>query len=114
MLFLQERVLPLEHLELDDLARRPGGCGLRQAPAQSAVADVLPPLRQHERLNVERGGDSLHLQVRLVTQPHRRELEVPAVLGDPTGSGPGHVTPQSLGRSVNESGARSAVCTNLR
>ena len=97
MLRLQERVLPLEDLELDDLARRRGRRCLRQAPAQRTVADILPPLRQQERVNVERGRDRLHLEIGLLTETHGRELEVAAVLVDPTGSGPGHVTPLSLG-----------------
>ena len=53
--------------------------GLRRAPAQAAVARVLPPLREHEGVDLERGRDGLHLDPGLLTQPDRGELKLVAV-----------------------------------
>jgi len=62
MLLLQERMRLLERLQLGDLARVTRRRCFRRSPAQPTVARVLPPLRKHERVDLQRQRDSLHLQ----------------------------------------------------
>lgn len=47
--------------------------------ASQPVARFLPPARQHDRMNVERLGDRLNLDVGHATEFHRRQLELYAV-----------------------------------
>ena len=54
----------------------------RASAAQLAVAHLLAPPRQHERVNVQRRRHRLHLEPRLLAQPHRGQLELEAVLPD--------------------------------
>ncbi len=90
-----------------------GAFGAR--PRSRPVPHVLPPLRQHERMNRQRGGDRLHLDPRLLTQSHGRELELLAVPAHRTRSRSRHPdTPASLGGSVNTSGARTFVSFSVR
>ena len=80
MLLLQQRMGLLERLELRDLARGTWWRARRRPPADEALPHILPPLRQHERMDLQRSGDGLHLQPRLLTEPDRRELKLVAVL----------------------------------
>jgi len=61
VLFLQQRVLTLQRLELFELARRSRGHHHppRSAP-EHAVSHFLSPARQHEGMDVEGVGDRLH------------------------------------------------------
>src|SRR6266568_821651 len=69
----------LELLEPADLSRR-GDMDRRSAlPSQTPLTHGLPPPRQHERVNVERRGDRLHLHATLSTQAHSGELELRTV-----------------------------------
>ena len=90
MLLLELGVLPLEGLELGDLPCRPGGRGLPRLPAQPAVTRVLPPLGQHEGVDLERRGDGLDLDPPLLTQANRGQFELVAVLPDGSWPGSGH------------------------
>ena len=79
MLLLEERVRVLKRLQLFDL---PDGSRRRcwsTAPPQDSVARILPPLRQHERVDLERRGNGLHLHPRLLTEPDRGQLELVGV-----------------------------------
>ena len=82
MFLLEFRVLPLERLQLRNLA---GGARLRcvrRSAAQSTVLHVLPPLGQHEGMNLERGPNGLYLHPRRLTESYRRQLRLVAVLVD--------------------------------
>src|SRR5439155_9231081 len=81
MLLLQERMRALERLEPTDLPRR-GHLHRPPLPAEDPGAHFLPPPRQHERMNVERGGHRLHLHTTLPTEAHRGQLELGAVFLD--------------------------------
>lgn len=70
----------LERLELRDLTRWTGRQRFRSSPAESAVPQILSPLRQHERVDLQRSGDRLHLHPWLLTQANGRELKLVAVL----------------------------------
>ena len=50
---------------------------LRHDPS---LARLLAPTRQHERMDVKRLRDVLHLNARQLAQPHRRRFESIAVL----------------------------------
>jgi len=92
MLLLEQGVRPLQLLQPPDLAR----CRhpqLPPPPAQYPVAHLLAPLRQHERMNVQRRRHRLHLDPGLLTQPHRRQLELPAVCSHLPWACPRHVLP---------------------
>src|SRR3989442_13528855 len=78
MLLLQERMRALERLEPTDPPRR-GHLPRPPLPAEDPGAHFLPPPRQHERMNVERGGHRLHLHTTLPTEAHRGQLELGAV-----------------------------------
>ena len=76
VLFLQQRELTLQRLELLELPRR----SCRQVyPSRSAseyaVADFLAPARQHKGMDVEGIGDRLYLDPRHVAQLHGRQFE---------------------------------------
>ena len=90
MLLLQPRVRFLEQLQLRDLSHGTGAGRLRQLSSQSPVAIILPPLRQHEGMDLQRGGHRLDLSIRMLTQPDCRALKLGAVLPDRTRSGFGH------------------------
>jgi hypothetical protein len=80
MLLLKQRVRFLERLELRDLTRWTGWQRFRSSPAESAVPQILSPLRQHEGMNRQRSSHGLHLQSRLLTESHSSQLELVAVL----------------------------------
>ena len=75
----------LERLELRDLARRAGRRRLRGAASQSAIARVLAPLGQHERVDLQCSSDRVDLQSRLLTEPDGGQLKLVAVLPDRPG-----------------------------
>src|SRR6266571_8849860 len=79
MLLLQERMRALELLQPADLAWRGHVDRGPALPPQPPLTHGLPPPREHERVNVERGGDRLDLHPPLPTQPHRGELELRTV-----------------------------------
>jgi len=60
-------------------------------------------------MNLECSGDGLHLNSRLLTQPHRSELKLVAVSVDFPWTGSWHDTSPSLGDSVHETGASALV-----
>src|SRR5437588_887838 len=69
----------LELLQPADLAWR---CYMDRGPAlspQLPLAHRLPPPREHERVNVERGGHRLDLHPTLPTQPDGGGLELHTV-----------------------------------
>lgn len=82
MLLLQQRVGLLERLELCDLASWARWRRLRGTTADEAFAHILSPLGQHEGMDLQRCRDSLDLQPRLLTEPHRRQLKLVTVLAD--------------------------------
>jgi len=67
MLLLQIGVLPFEQLQLRDLAGRAGWRRLRGSSAEPTIARILPPLGQHEGMDLQRRGDRLHLHPWLLT-----------------------------------------------
>ena len=69
-------MLALECLESRQLARRPDRRRFRSTAVQAPLARVLLPLREHERVDRERGRDRLHLNPRLLTQADGRQLEL--------------------------------------
>ena len=79
MLLLEERMLALECLESRQLARRPDRRRFRSTAVQAPLARVLPPLREHERVDRERGRDRLNVNAGFLTQPDGGELELIAV-----------------------------------
>jgi hypothetical protein len=110
MLLLQERVCLLERLQLRDLARGAGRWRLPCPPSQSPVARILAPLREHERVDRQRGGDGLDLNPRLLTESDRRQLELITVLPDRAWPWSRHRdTPMLLGGSVDETGASTPI-----
>jgi hypothetical protein len=80
MLLLQACVRFLERLQLRDLAGGAGWRRLRGATADEPFPHILPPLGQHEGMDLQRGSDRLDLQSRLLTVSDRRQLELIAVL----------------------------------
>ena len=79
LLLLQERMCLLERLQLFDLPHRSGGRRRVSPSAEDPVARILPPLGQHEGMDLQRIGDRLHLHPGLPTQSDRRQLELVAV-----------------------------------
>jgi hypothetical protein len=75
MLPLEERIGSLKLLESCTFSLRPlreeGGSPGPQQP----VAYLLSPLREHERMDVERRSDRPYLDPWLMTQLHRRNFE---------------------------------------
>src|SRR6266581_2250838 len=69
----------LELLQPADLAWRRHVDRGSALPPQPPLAHRLPPPREHERVNVERGGNRLDLHPTLPTQPHGGELELRTV-----------------------------------
>jgi hypothetical protein len=92
VLLLQLGVLPLELLQVSDLSRRPRWRRFRGPAAQATGFGLLPPLGQHEGMNLERGSDSLHLNPRLLTQANGGELKLVAVPIDLPWTGSWHDT----------------------
>src|SRR5512145_311749 len=84
MLLLQESMLALQLLQSPDLALtwRLASPGFRlEAPRPKAsFTELLPPTREHERVNVECISDRFHLDPRPMTELHRRALELNPVL----------------------------------
>ncbi len=80
MLLVQEGVRFLERLQLRNLASGARRRRVRGSTAEPAITRVLPPLRQHKGMNLQRGGHRLHLQSRLLTEPDGGEFELVAVL----------------------------------
>ena len=64
MLLLEQDVRPLQLLQPPNLPQRRHPHVSRRA-AQHPLAHLLAPLRQHERVNVQRGGHCLDLKPRL-------------------------------------------------
>src|SRR5262245_23735440 len=60
---------------------------------QTPFPELLPPPRQHERVDVERVGDRLHLDPWPMTQLHRRALELDPVLLRLLRARSAHLTP---------------------
>jgi hypothetical protein len=67
MLLFELGVLPLEALQLRDLTGGPCRGRFRRATAQASVLHILPPLGEHEWMNLECGGDGLYLNPGLLT-----------------------------------------------
>ena len=82
MLLVQERVRLLERLQLRDLAGGARWRCLRSTAADEAFPHILPPLGQHEGMDLQRRRNGLDLQARLLTEPHRRQFKLVAVLPD--------------------------------
>src|SRR5438034_10468592 len=93
MLLLQKRMVATERLESADLPRRRQAYHGHALPTQQAVPRLLPPPRQHERMNVERGGDRLHLHPTLPAEAHRSQLKLGTVFLDLLRTGARHKTP---------------------
>src|SRR5437867_9668230 len=72
-------------------------------PAEDPVTHFLPPPRQHERMNVERGGHRLHLHPALPAEAHRGQLELRTVFLDLLRTGTRHRHLLLLGGSVYKS-----------
>src|SRR5262245_40652000 len=116
MLLLQQPVLALQLLQPADLSNarslRPSWRHLRDPRPQTPFTKLLTPLRQHERVDVERLGHRLDLNPRSMTQLHRRSLELHSVPRRLLRSCSRHPTPPWLGGSVYFIEGRSAVgCT---
>ncbi|MCM5681575.1 hypothetical protein M8A51_18780 [Schlegelella sp. S2-27] len=75
---------------------------------QFAVAHLLAPLRQHERVNAQGLGHVLDQHARLIAHLHGLELELDAVAIDLLRSWSSQSTlPFALGESVNQTDASS-------
>ena len=91
VLLLQLGIPLLERLQLRDLTRWTGWRRLDRPPADDPVANVLPPLRQHERMNFQRGCYRLDLHTGLMTETNRRLLKLVRVLVQLARAGSWHV-----------------------
>jgi hypothetical protein len=83
MLLLQHAVFTLELLQSADL---PCGSRLRSLlfrirglRAKASLSELLPPSREHVRVDVQRLGNGLDLNPRTITQLHCRPLELEAI-----------------------------------
>jgi hypothetical protein len=76
MLQLQARMRPLERLELFEFSHGAGRWSGPGASSQGADADILPPLRQHEGMDLECCRHGLHLNPGLLTQANGGQLEL--------------------------------------
>jgi hypothetical protein len=114
MFLAQLGVLSFERLELRNLSDWSTRRSLLRPSSQAAFLRVLSPLREHERMNLERRRDGLHLNPRLLTQAHRSELKLVAVASNFPWPGSWHNTSALLGESVHESGASSPVGWSVR
>src|SRR5215471_5036378 len=90
-------MLALQLLQSPDLA---GAWSSRSAPSrfgglrsQAPFPKLLPPARQHERVDVEGLGDGFHLNAWSVTQLHGRALELDPVLLRLLRARSAHLTP---------------------
>ena len=80
MFLLELRVLAFEGLQLRDLAGRSRWRCLRDCPLGGDPSFAsLPPLREHEGMDLQRRGDGLHLNPGLLTQANSGELQLVAV-----------------------------------
>jgi hypothetical protein len=61
MLLFELGIFPLERLELRNLSRRTRRWCVGRPTAEPTILHVLPPLGQHEGMDLERGGDGLDL-----------------------------------------------------
>jgi len=80
MLLLERGVLPLERLELRDLTSGTSRRWLGGPASQPSVLRVLPPLGQHEGMDLQCSRDGLHLNPRLLTKANSGEFELVGVL----------------------------------
>lgn len=80
MLRLEQRVFPLQLLQTPTLATQYGRSNDAGSASKSTVSEILPPLRQHERVDLECMRHDLHLKAGLLAQLHRRDFELRAVL----------------------------------
>lgn len=80
MLLFEERIVALEFLQADELCGRRGACSRAGAPCQAVLAHVRAPLGQHSGMDRQRRSDGAHLNPRLMTQLHSRQLELVTVL----------------------------------
>jgi hypothetical protein len=79
----------------------------RDSAAELAVAGLLAPPRQHERMNAQRLRDILNQDSRLLTELDSLELEFGAVASDSSRTCSSHRGPLSLGEGVNDTEATS-------
>src|SRR6266496_4867882 len=107
MLHLQALELLLDLPQPPQLRHR-AGIEWRGFTHQLAVAHLLAPARQHERMNAQRLGHVLDQNPRLVTHLHCPQLERSPVPMNLLRSRCTHRTPSSLGESVNKTDPRSA------
>src|SRR5436190_780797 len=106
MLHLQALELLL-HLPQPLQLRHRFGIERRRSTYQFAIAYLLAPARQHERMNAQRLGNVLDQNARLVTHLHCLQLESDLVPMNLLRSWCAHSTPSSLGESVNKTDSRS-------
>src|SRR3990172_7887177 len=90
-------------------ARAPPGAARAPAPPQPPVTHLLPPLRQHERVDVQRRRHRLHLEPRLLAQPYCRHLELPAVGSDLPRPCSRHAPSFWLGKTIYQTEGGSQV-----
>src|SRR2546426_11352421 len=109
MLHLQAFELLLDLPQPPQLRHR-AGVERRGFTHQLAVARLLAPARQHERMNAQRLGHVLDQNPRLVTHLHCPQLERSPVPMNLLRSWCTHRTPSSLGESVNKTDPRSEPC----
>ena len=88
---LQLGIPLLEGLQLRNLTGRARWRRLHRPSADDPVADVLPPLRQHEGMDLQRGRDRLDLHAGLMTETNRRLLKLVGVLVQLARSGLWHM-----------------------
>ena len=104
MLLLEQCVTLLELGELPKLhGELTIELDLGRLAAQDAVAHLLAPAREHERVDVQGLGDLLDLDPGKLAQANRAELELETVAMNPRELlGTGHSdTSIALGRGVN-------------
>jgi hypothetical protein len=92
MFLAQLGVLSFERLELRNLSDWSTRRSLLRPSSQAAFLRVLSPLREHERMNLERRRDGLHLNPRLLTQANSGELKLVTVPMNFSWAGPWHDT----------------------
>lgn len=69
----------LKCLELLELPRWAAFGGGPSSPSQQAIAYILSPLRQHERVNLQRGRHTLYLNSWLPAETNSGQLELVSV-----------------------------------
>lgn len=97
MLFLEQRVLALEGLQLLDLARRARWeLHASRPPLEDAIAHFLSPARQHDGMDVEGIRDRLNLDPGHLAELHGRQFEFNAVAVNLPEAWLAHSTPPSV------------------